>query len=505
MASELKIKPDYIQKSIPFKHTWAGFGNIDQMRWMARKDCLDQLKEGHKNLGIRHIRAVGMFDDDLYVIGRDPKNFNAQNTATRYNWQYIDYIFDELLDIGIAPMFTTTFTPRSLASGDQSVFDTQLNVTLPKSFKEWEDLILATLNHMLQRYGKERMKDWYYEVWNEPNLNAFFAGSMEDFFQLWQSTWNVIKKIDADFKIGGPSTARAEWIPEFLDFAEKNNCMPDYLIGHIYNNDSENAALSPFSGPQDDKINKSPNFIGGVIRGVKEIAKERNFKGEIHWNEWGRSWFPYDPQRETANEAAFIVKTMAEVSHHADYFAYWCFSDIYNQLGYGAETFHGNYGMTNLQGLKKPSYFAHQLLSKLGAYRLTVSNQDSKLENAIVTNDDGQLSILIYSFDPDFEPGNQSQILKVEVSLPENWNESNYNIELYRVSQENNNIVTTWQKNGSPDYINYEERKLWKERNVLEGDTKNYQVRKHENENILEFEMLKPGIVLAQITPGNQL
>ncbi len=500
-GSELIIKPKYQQPTHKFHHTWKGIGNIDQMRWMGRKDCLQQLEIAHKELGINHIRAVGLFDDNLFVVGRDPKNFkDFDEGETRTNWQYIDYIFDELLDIGINPMFTTAFMPAALASGDQTVFDTRNNVSLPRSYRQWSDLVTATLKHNEYRYGKARMKDWYYEVWNEPNLGAFFGGNQEDFFQLWKTTWKAIKSIDPDYRIGGPSTARAEWIPEFLDFATQNNCMPDYLIGHIYNNDSEYAALSPFSGPQQDKINKSPNFIGGVIKGVKEIADSYNFNGEIHWNEWGRSWFPYDPLRETANEAAFIVKTLSEASQLADYFAYWCLSDIYNQLGYGAETFHGNYGMINLQGLKKPSYFSHQLLCELADQRLsTETNSDDKQLNAIVTSNGSDLSILVYSYLQDYELSNSSQKINVKIQLPENTPVKRENVKLYRVSKEENNIVSNWERKGSPEYIKYDERNQWKEENRLAIDHSQFTLQENNGALFLQFEMNSPGITLAKI------
>jgi xylan 1,4-beta-xylosidase len=152
---------------------------------------------------------------------------------------------------------------------------------------------------------------------------------------------------------------------DLVNFGHKNDCEPDYIITHIYNNDSEVAALSPFDGPQEDKASTSPHFAAGVMRGVRRELDVRDFKGEVHWNEWGRSWLPHDPVRESANEAAFVVKTMSEVSQLADYFAYWCLSDVYDQLGYGRETFHGNYGLLNLQGLRKPAYHAFQLLSLL--------------------------------------------------------------------------------------------------------------------------------------------
>jgi hypothetical protein len=183
-------------------------------------------------------------------------------------------------------------------------------------------LVADGTRHAIDRYGVEIVKNWYFEVWNEPNLeNAFLEGSQGDFFRLWAETYRAVKEVDASLRVGGPSAARGDWVLDLVDFGRKNNCEPDYIITHVYNNDSEWAALSPFDGPQEDKASKSPHFAAGVMRGVRRELDARGFKGEVHWNEWGRSWLPYDPIRETANEAAFVVKTMSEVSQLADCYA----------------------------------------------------------------------------------------------------------------------------------------------------------------------------------------
>lgn len=83
-----------------------------------------------------------------------------------------------------------------------------------------------------------------------------------------------------------------------------------------------------------------------------------------------------DPQEETALEAAFIVKTMIEVSLEADAFAFWCLSDIYNRGGLQSSEFQGNYGMLSLHGLRKPAWFAHMLLERLGKESAPVSGGD---------------------------------------------------------------------------------------------------------------------------------
>ena len=498
----VEIMPDWQNEGRTLRHSWEGLGNIDQMRWMVRKDTLEHLELAHKELNMRHVRAVGIHHDDLFPIAIDPKDAMLSSDVVRKkrnNWQVVDYIFDNLIDIGINPMYTTAFTPSVMASGEQYVFQTKCNVTPPKNYNEWAEYITETLKHFKYRYGKQRMDNWYYEVWNEPNLTAFYGGDQAEFFKLWEVTYKAIKNVDPDWWVGGPSTARAEWIEDFLKFTKDKGCYPDYIIAHCYNNDSEWAALSPFDGLQADKTNKSPNFLPGVVKGVNKLLLEHSFTGEMHWNEWGRSWFPFDEERETANEAAYIVKSMAEVSDKADYFAYWCLSDIYNQAGYGAETFHGNYGMLNLQGLKKPSYFAHQLLCMLGDTRLPVkSNNTDRLINAVVSKSKEGFQVLMYSFQKGFKPGSESKQIQTKVALPANINETH--IEVFEINETENNIINTWEKAGSPSYLKYDERAEWENRNTLKKSQKPIKITMENGLSFLNFTMSSPGVVLFQFS-----
>jgi xylan 1,4-beta-xylosidase len=488
----ISIRPQWQAAPRPFKHTWEGLVNIDQFRWMVRRDVQEQLKMAHDELGARHVRAVGMFDDELRVLAIDPTTWRDQKREPRVNWQIVDYIIESLLDIGINPMFTTTFVPGAMASGERTVFSTKGRISLPKDWNEWERFVADSVRHMIERFGFDVVKSWYFEVWNEPNLeNAFFEGKQSDFWRLWQSTFNAIKSVDAGLRVGGPSAARAEWIGELLEWSRAHDCPPDYIITHVYNNDSETDALSPFAGSQEDKQANSPHFASGVIRGVRELLNEMNFGGEVHWNEWGRSWHPSDAIRESANEAAWVVKTMAEVSQEADYFAYWCLSDVYDQLGYGRETFHGNYGMLNLQGLRKPNYQAFQLLSKLGTRRVACEVENgSALLNALATTDEQKHSVLLYEFAPD----NQSTSHTCEVLLPPDVTASD--VKLWRIGAQENNILADWRAMGEPAYLRREQLRELQAQNRLQPVANGVQVQG----NLAKFGFAGPGVALLECT-----
>lgn len=488
----LTLKPDWTTTPTPFRHTWTGVVNIDQFRWLVRRDTQEQLAMAVDELGARHVRAVGIFDDEMRFFTLTPTDWKNKERHPKINFQLIDYVVDSLLELGLAPMITTCFMPSALAAGDKTVFTTKGRISLPKDWKKWEGLIQNTVRHCVERYGIDVVRQWYFEVWNEPNLkDNFFEGTYDDFLALWHATYTAIKSVDSQLRVGGPSTARAEWIEPFLQWTRNSHCMPDYMIVHIYNNDSEFGALSPFEGPQEDKSGKSPNYAARVITGTRSLLDKLDFKGEVHWNEWGRTWHPTDPLRETSVEAAWIVKTMSEVSQSADYFAYWCVSDIYDQVGYVSTTFEQHYGMLNVQGLRKPSWHAHQLLSRLGRVRLPAEMGQSHAEiGAIVTKEDERGAILLHGIDSD--------PLRHEIKIIFPREAVGKRLTLTALNERDNNTVTRWAKMGSPAYLTKKQLSELQENNRLVPLAERPIVKESSDGGEVSLEFQTPGLLLIE-------
>lgn len=501
--TDLTISPTWTAPGEAFRHSWEGVLNIDQFRWMVRKDTLGHLKLAHDELGGRIVRAVGILDDEMRVLGCDPLNARKPgSSAVRSNFQVVDYVIDELLDLGIRPMITTAFVPSALSAGKATVFDTKSITTMPKEFAAWGALIEEMVRHFVGRYGKAEVRNWYFEVWNEPNLKGSFWDKETDntydglYGKLWTTTWRSIKAVDHGLRVGGPSAARGEWIQSLLEFSRRERCEPDYIISHVYNNDSAHGQHSPFLGPDADRANDSPNFTRGVVRGARKILDDWGFRGEVHWNEWGTSWFPSEPMREMPQEAAWVCRTMGEVSQLATYYAYWALSDIYNQVGYGRETFHNHYGMMNLQGLRKPAWFAHMLLAKLGDRRLPaqIAGGDEDL-NAIVTSGPGGRAALVYA--SQYNAPQQFRRHEVRVKLP---GAPAKGVRLWRINEDENNILALWRAMGSPAYLNAAERAYLREQNHLQVCyPREVQVEQAADGHYARFALPAPGVALLEL------
>jgi len=489
----ITFTPGWAEPPVPLRHSWEGLGNIDQFRWLQRADTLEHLRLARDELGLRHVRAVAMYGPEQRVWTHRLADWRVRDKQKIANWQFVDISLEHFVGLGLKPIYTTCFMPADFTDSDKVVWPDRNPIGMPRDLEQWAGFVADGVRHHIERFGRDEVRSWYFECWNEPNLGGFFDGDHEQFFRLWSATWKALKAVDPCLRFGGPSTARAEWIPEFLDWTTKDGTPPDYLIAHVYNNDSESNPLSPFDGPAVDRVKDSPNFATGVIRGTRKLLAARGWTGEVHWNEWGRSWFPHDPPRESAREAAFVARTMAEVSQDGDLFAYWCLSDIYDQTGVSASEFDGNYGMLSLHGLRKPAWQAHRLLCRLGHARVAVDGGDG-LQGALATVDGGA-RVLVWRYpetpDAPVGGGRVSIRLPTRPSLPPR---------LFRIDGREHNILAAWRALGSPAYPTRAQLHDLQARNGLVPAADGSVVLRQDGDAwYAEFELERPGVALLEL------
>src|ERR1700722_5652271 len=196
---------DLNQLVAQFPHFWEHTVGSGDAALTLRADWQRQMLRCHKELGFQHVRFHGILSDNMGTL------VDEMDTLV-YSFFNIEHIFDFLLSIGMSPFVEFSFMPLALSSGDEIVFSYKDNVTPPKDYTAWETLITDIVSHWVDRYGLEKVKEWHFEIWNEPNLSTFWTGTQEDYFTLYQHAATAIKKIHPDLKVGGPATASNAWI-----------------------------------------------------------------------------------------------------------------------------------------------------------------------------------------------------------------------------------------------------------------------------------------------------
>jgi len=66
--------------------------------------------------------------------------------------------------------------PRKLAAQpSEHAFWYKPIVAPPKDINKWDDLVTHFAQHLIERYGIDEISNWYFEVWNEPNIDFGWA------------------------------------------------------------------------------------------------------------------------------------------------------------------------------------------------------------------------------------------------------------------------------------------------------------------------------------------
>jgi xylan 1,4-beta-xylosidase len=418
-----------------------------------RADWQGQLREAKKELGFRYIRMHGLLSDDMGVY------FGEKNGKPIYNWQYIDVLYDSLLSIGIRPFVELGFMPNAMASGTKTIFWWKGNVTPPKDYKKWADLVKALVQHWTERYGEQEVKKWYFEVWNEPNLKgAFWTGDQADYFKLYAVTAPAIKSVSSSYRVGGPATAGSAWVPEFISYCSQNKVPVDFVSTHTYGVDQ---GFLDENGNRGTVLSKNEDAIYGEIIRSRQQIKESAFPNlELHYTEWSASYTPADPIHDSYHEAAYILEKIKKTGDAANSMSYWTFTDIFEEPGPRTTPFHGGFGLINYQDIKKPAYYAYKYLNKLGEKEL----QNTDAASWACKDKKGNVQLLLWDFTrtlPDDSINNQvyykrdlPSIEKGSVSVTfKSLQPGQYRVSVYKTGYRSNDAYSTYLDMGSPEQL----------------------------------------------------
>lgn len=361
---------------------------------LIREDSQAQLKTAVDELGFRYIRFHAIFHDVLGTV-------KVQDGKVVYDWTKLDQLYDALLAKGIKPFVELGFTPEAMKTSDQTIFYWKGNSSHPK-LEPWRDLIDAFIKHVRQRYGADEVRTWFFEVWNEPNLDGFWEkADQAAYFELYDVTARAIKAIDPTLRVGGPSTAGAAWVPEFLAHVKQTGSGVDFVSTHTYGVDG---GFLDEKGVQDTKLSPSPDAIVGDVRRVREQIQASAFPNlPLYFTEWSTSYTPRDSVHDSYVSAAYILEKLRRTQGLVQGMSYWTYTDLFEEPGPPTKPFEGGFGLMNPQGIRKPAWFAYKYLNALKGRE--IASQDSQV---FAARDGDRVAVLAYAWrQPDQKVSNR--------------------------------------------------------------------------------------------------
>jgi xylan 1,4-beta-xylosidase len=338
------------------------------------------------------------------------------------------------------PFVELSFMPAALASGKKTVFNYQGNVTPPRDFKEWASLISRLVSHWVDRYGIDEVREWFFEVWNEPNLKSFWTGTQRDYFKLYRYTAEAIKKVDASLRVGGPATAKSEWIEEFVDFCERRNLPADFISTHHYPTDA-------FGSPDDNTEEQLFRSQRGLMRQVAQDTLRHSRGRPVYYTEWNSSSNPRDPLHDEPYAAAFVVSTILEAKGLVEGYSFWTFTDIFEENYFPSSPFHGGFGLLTLHGIPKPTYRAFELLHQVGDQQFLVDGLHETVDCFVI----GKASALTILLTNHTTPGHSIEKERIQIKLSNAPEPATAHIQ--RIDDQNANAKRVWEEMGQPEYL----------------------------------------------------
>jgi xylan 1,4-beta-xylosidase len=224
--------------------------------------------------------------------------------------------------------------------------------------------------HLVDRYGIDEVSQWYFEVWNEPNID-FWNGipRQRSYFDLYDHTARDLKKVNPRLRVGGPATAAARWVKDFLKYTADNHVPIDFVSTHGYGDDTvENLFRTNEDIPMDDRVCRAVEKVRGEIKAsaMPELP--------LFWTEWNVPG--QEGSRDTIYVGPALANTVRECDGKVDALSFWTFSDVFEEGGPIPEPFMGQFGLRAKGGINKPSFYAFALLHKLGDRRIPSASKN---------------------------------------------------------------------------------------------------------------------------------
>jgi xylan 1,4-beta-xylosidase len=426
------IRVDANAAGTPFPHFWEQMFGSGRANLAMRAQYQTDVRLVKKAADFRYVRFHAILDDENGVYSVDAQGHPV------YNWTYVDHIYDALLKNGVRPYVEISFMPKALASHPvYQGFWYRPIISPPDDYAKWDALIRAFARHLVDRYGIDEVSQWYFEVWNEPNI-GFWAGTppQQSYFELYDHTARALKSVSPRLRVGGPATAQAAWVGDMIRHATENHVPLDFVSTHVYGNDTtqdvfhDNRSIPPYQM---------------VCHAVDKVHQEILHSARPHipliWSEFNASYMNQQEITDSIFMGPWLAQTVSQCDGMTRMMSYWSFSDVFEEQGVKQTPFYGGFGIVAEDGIPKPAYDAFQLLHGLGTTRLPAP-QDEAL---VTRRADGTLVLAAWNLVDPGQAGATKTVTFDLTGVPDGaW------AEVQRVDATHGDTLAAWKQMGSP-------------------------------------------------------
>jgi xylan 1,4-beta-xylosidase len=242
-SQAVTIQVDLTKRVAPYTPIYRWFG-YDESNYTTMKYGKQLLRELHDlspepvYIRAHHLLTSGTGVAELKWSSSNVFSLDA-NGKPVYDFTITDQTFDEYQKAGVRPFVELGFMPKDLAAEVPGITEYQLHHPKPtmagasnnppKDYAMWGELVRKFTEHLVQRYGREQVRTWYFEVWNEPDI-VYWHGTEAEYLKLYDYAVAGVRAALPEASVGGPSTTGPG--------SEKSSAYLDAFLRHCLNDKS---------------------------------------------------------------------------------------------------------------------------------------------------------------------------------------------------------------------------------------------------------------------------
>jgi xylan 1,4-beta-xylosidase len=457
----------------------------------------------------------------------------------RYDWTILDRIFDTYQEQGVRPYVQIGFMPEAISThpqpyqhrwtpGGRESISTGWAFP-PKDHKKWAELVFQWVRHSVERYGRDEVERWYWEVWNEPNI-MYWRGTPEEYHALYDYSVDAVKRALPTARVGGPHVAgpRTPQATKFLrDFIE--HCLR-----------GKNHATGEVGAPLDFvafHAKGSPRFLDGHVRtgiasqlqdidnGFAVVASYPELKdkpiiiGESDPDGCAAcpsTVYPQNGYRNGTLYASYTAATFARKYALADKHGVNFEGAVTWAFEFEDQPYFAGFRVLSTNGIALPVLNVFRMFGLMGGERLAVEGDgEVALEairadgvtskpdvSALASVRDGKVSVMVWHHHDDDVPGPDADITLKLMGLPQG--ERRVLLEHFRIDRDHGNAFEAWKHMGSPQAPTAEQRaELERASDLTLLDTPGW-VRSEEGKLTVRFRLPRQGVSLLVLGPSRE-
>jgi xylan 1,4-beta-xylosidase len=483
----VNISVDAAKLQRPLSRAWSYFG-ADEPNYATMKDgenllsSLGALNPGHVYFRTHHLLTSG---DGTAALKWGSTNIYSEDTFGRavYNYTIIDHIFDTYLKHGLKPYVEIGFMPQALSRQPEpyrSDWRPGLDYARigsgvshpPKDYGKWGELVYSWVTHCLERYGRSEVESWYFEVWNEANLPAYWKGTAEEFYRLHDVAVAAVRRALPTARVGGPDMAGSgAFLDAFMAHITSGTNYADGQVGTPSDFMSFHAKGQPSFIADHVRMNMSPQ-LSDVDHGFKTIAANAALRnkpiviGESDPDGCAACLGPQLGYRNgtmyssyTAASFPRIVELARRDGVRLDGVLTWAFE-------FEDQPYFAGYRQLMSNGIDLPVLNVFRMFARMHGDQLeaTSSGQialDEVLKDGIhdhpdvgvlAARDNDDVSVMVWHYFDDDVPGPAAQVAISAKDLPRSYS-GGAQLTHYRIDDAHSNAYALWRSMGSPQTL----------------------------------------------------